>query len=114
MSFDSLLNQSCNIDRKVKTKDNVSGVFTFVWNSISTNVPCRIDFQFITSTFISQTPNGQITGNDYVGYFLSDTDITHGDRILWQNIYLFARPINRSFGYEELHHLEVALGLQET
>lgn len=114
MSFTSLLSQRCIIYRKVQTKDDTKGLITSTWSTIAEDVPCRVDYQFITSTFVSQTPNGQITGNDYVGYFLPDTDIQHADRILWESTYLFVRPINRSFASASLHHLEVALGLQET
>lgn len=114
MTFSALLTQRCSIDRKVTIK-NEYGHTVNDWTSIGIKIPCRIDYMFVTSSYISQTPNGQITGNDYVGYFNPNTNIRHGDRITWQNMYLYVRPINFVFGAtNKVHHLEVMMGLQET
>ena len=114
MSFSSLLTQRCTIERKTTTK-NAYRHTTNAWTVIATKVPCRVDYMFVTSSFISQTPQGQITGNDYIGFFNKGTDIAHGDRIIWQELTLYARPVNYSFGSgASLHHLEVMFGLQET
>lgn len=113
MSFDGLLNQLCDIARKTTVKNEYKQTVT-TWTTLYTSIRCRIDPMFVTSSYISQTPNGQITGNDYVGFFNPDTDIQAGDRITWYGTILFARPINRAFGNASLHHLEVAFGLQES
>lgn len=114
MTFASLLTQRCTIERKTSIK-NEYGHIENTWATVESDVHCRIDPMFVTSPFLSQTPNGQITGNDYVGYFFPSANIQVGDRITWQNIHLFARPINYSFGSSNsAHHLEVMFGLQET
>ena len=114
MSFNSLLTQKCDVYRKTTTV-NEQRFTESTWNLIAEDVPCRIDYMFVTSSFLSQTPNGQITGNDYVGYFKPDTNIQVGDRIFWQTLYLFARPINPVFGAgSSIHHLEIMFGLQES
>ena len=114
MTFLSLLTQKCTIDRKTTSK-NVYGHTENTWETVATNVSCRIDYMFVTSAFLSQTPNGHISGNDYVGFFNKGQDIQAGDRITWQGLKLFTRPINYTFGSgSAIHHLEVMLGLQET
>lgn len=114
MTFTSLLTQRCDIERKTTTK-NEYGHTSNAWTSVATEVPCRIDYMFVTSSFLSQTPNGQISGNDYVGFFDKGQDIQKGDRITWQGLKLFARPINYTFASgSPVHHLEVMFGLQET
>ena len=114
MSFSSLLTQRCLVERKTTTKNAYNHVIA-TWTTHLTNVPCRIDYMFVTSSFLSQTPNGQITGNDYVGYFNPGTDITVGDRIVWQGLTLYARPINPVFASQNsVHHLEIMFGLQES
>lgn len=114
MTFQSLLTQLCSIYRKTTTVSEQR--FTdSTWALVAENVNCRIDYMFVTSSYISQTPNGQITGNDYVGYFAAGTDIQAGDRILWQGNYLYARPVNPIFAAgNAIHHLEVMFGLQES
>lgn len=114
MSFSSLLTQRCDIERK-STSKNAYNHTIVAWTTVYTNVPCRIDYMFVTSSFLSQTPNGHITGNDYVGYFNPTVDLQTGDRIVWQGSTLYARPINPVFGAgNSVHHLEVMFGLQET
>lgn len=114
MTFSSLLTQRCNTERKTTVK-NEYGHTENTWAVNLSDVPCRIDYMFVTSSFLSQTPNGQISGNDYVGFFNPDTDILMGDRIFWQNMYIYARPINYAFASgNAVHHLEVMFGLQES
>lgn len=114
MSFQSLLTQRCDIQRKTSTK-NSYGHVTNTWETVDTDVPCRIDYMFVTSSFLSQTPNGHIQGNDYVGYFNPEQDIVAGDRVLWQNLTLYARPANNVFAQlSSPHHLEIMFGLQES
>lgn len=114
MTFSSLLTQRCTIERKSITKNEYNHTIAS-WSTVATDVPCRIDYMFVTSSYLSQTPNGQITGNDYVGFFNSGVDIQAGDRITWQGVQLFARPINPCFASgNAVHHLEVMFGLQET
>lgn len=114
MTFSSLLTQRCIIERKSVTKNEYNHTVA-EWITVDSDVPCRIDYMFVTSSFLSQTPNGYISGNDYVGFFNKGTDILMGDRIRWQELYLYARPINYTFGSQNsVHHLEVMFGLQET
>jgi hypothetical protein len=114
MTFSSLLTQRCVIERKIISKNAYEHTVA-AWSTVATDVPCRIDYMFVTSSYLSQTPNGQISGNDYVGFFNKGQDIRMGDRITWQGLVLFARPINFTFGSGgTVHHLEVMFGLQET
>jgi hypothetical protein len=113
MSFVSLLTQRCSISRKTVTKDQYK-LTSVVWTLLNPEVPCRIEYQYVTSAYISQTPNGQIRGNDYIGYFLPDTDIQVGDRIVWQGLEIYVRPGTPIFNSTTLHHIEVPMGLQET
>ena len=114
MTFTSLLTQRCTIDRKTVTKNNY-GHMESTWATVDENVHCRIDYMFVTSSYLSQTPNGQIKGNDYVGFFNKGQDIQAGDRITWQELILFARPVNFTFASSSaIHHLEVMFGLQES
>jgi hypothetical protein len=114
MSFTSLLTQRCIIQRKTTTVNEYKHTVN-TWSDIATDVACRIDYMFVTSSYLSQTPNAQIAGNDYIGFFNRNQDIQMGDRIYWMNIYLYARPINYTFASSSTtHHLEVMFGLQET
>lgn len=114
MTFSALLTQRCDIERKTTTKNEYNHT-TLSWTTLYTDVPCRIDYMFVTSSFLSQTPNGHITGNDYIGFFNSNVDIIVGDRIEWQGLKLYARPINPVFASgNQVHHLEVMFGLQES
>jgi hypothetical protein len=114
MSYKVLLTQECSIYRKTVYKNDEYGHTNQEWQLLYENVSCRIDYQFITSAYLSQTPTGHLHGNDYIGFFNSDTDIQEGDKIVWQGRTLYARPVNPVFGKNSLHHLEVAFGLQET
>lgn len=113
MGYKALLSQECTIHRKTKTK-NAYGHVINTWVAQATHVKCRIQYMFVTSAFLSQTPVSQITGNDYVGFFEKTLDIKHGDRVTWEGLYLYVRPINPIFGNRSKHHLEVMMGLQET
>ena len=114
MTFSSLLTQRCTIQRKTTTKNAYKHTIT-TWATVASMVPCRIDYMFVTSSFLSQTPNGHISGNDYVGFFNKGQDIQMGDQVIWQNLTLYARPINYTFASgADVHHLEVMFGLQET
>lgn len=114
MSFNSLLTQKCDIQRKTTTKNSYGHTIN-TWETIYPNVSCRIDYMFVTSSYLSKTPNGIISGNDYIAFFDKSVDIQRGDRIVWQELTLYARPINYTFaGGSSVHHLEVMLGLQET
>jgi hypothetical protein len=114
MTFNSLLTQKCDIQRKTTTK-NTYGHTVNTWETLYTDVPCRIDYMFVTSAYFSQTPNSQIAGNDYVGFFKNNVDIRKGDRVVWQDLTLYARPTNYTFASgSRVHHLEVMFGLQET
>ena len=85
------------------------------WRTISENTKCRIDYMFVTSSYYSQTPNGQISGNDYIGFFKANENIIKGDRITWNDLILYARPPNFVYaGNTNIHHIEVMFGLQET
>ena len=113
MSFSSLLTQKCDIYRKTTTKNQYEHTVN-VWNPIALNVKCRIDYMFVTSSYLSQTPQGHIRGNDYIGFYEYGTDILEGDRIHWQSLKLYARPVNYVFASgNAIHHLEVMFGLQE-
>jgi hypothetical protein len=113
MSFASLLTQRCTIARKTVVKDAYK-LTSVTYTVLYEDVPCRIEYQFVTSAFLTQTPNGQIRGNDYIGYFLPDADIQEGDRVTWQSRNIYVRPLTPIFDSTVLHHLEVPMGLQET
>lgn len=113
MGYGALLTQTCTIARRTKTKNEYGHVIN-TWSTASSGVPCRIQYMFVTSAFLSQTPVSQITGNDYVGFFKKDLDIRTGDRVTWEGLYLYVRPINPIFASKSKHHLEVMMGLQET
>lgn len=117
MSYAGLLTQTCTIKRKTNTKDQYGIVSTGTWNTIASGVRCRIDYMFATNPFISFLPEGYVSGNDYVAYFLAGQDIVKGDLIIrdGDNLELFARIPNNVYARTSaVHHIEVPCGLRET
>ena len=113
MSFKSLLTQKCDIQRKTVTK---TGAITSVsYSTIKTDVKCRIRYYSTDDPILKVKSTGFSRGNNYLGFFFADENIQEGDRILWNSIYLYARPVVPIFGSKnKIHHLEVVFGLEET
>ena len=112
MSFKSLLTQKCTINRKTNTK---SGAFTTPsWNTVKTDVSCRINPISVSDAFLKMTQTGIEGGNDYLGFFFANEDIKVEDQIIWNDITLYARPVVPIYGAKnKIHHLEVTFGLKE-
>jgi hypothetical protein len=122
MSYNSLLVQSCSIERKT-TSLNDKAQMRQSWSVIYTNVPCRLDKIGNFTSTLSQTPTGQTSRNEFVGFFLPDQDIITGDRIkmdakndyaFFDNIYLYVTPSLDLYDAVKLHHKEIFLSIQET
>lgn len=113
MSFKSLLNQKCDIERKSTSRDG-RGNTVSVWSASSNNVPCRINMQTITTPEYGQTGSGLSAENSFIGFFEKDANILVGDRVLWSGTELFVKGVPPVYDSMNLHHIEVLLGLQET
>lgn len=100
MSFESLLNDTCDIQSKTATQTG-SGELSVTWSDKATDVPTR--------RRTSKQPSvvngiGQVTITSYTFYFLPETDITEADRIVYDSeVYGVVLAAKDSSG----HHLEV-------
>jgi hypothetical protein len=115
MSYIGLLVQRCSIERKINSL-NSQGHMLQSWSEIATEVPCRLDKVGNFTSTLSQTPTGQTARNEFLGFFLKNEDIVHGDRIKLKNTstYLYVTPSLDVYDSKGLHHKELYLAIQET
>lgn len=113
MSYSSLLNQRCSIERKTTTL-NSSAQMKQVWRVIYTEIPCRLDKIGNFTSTLSQTPTGQTSRNEFVCFMMRNQDILSGDRIKVDGDYLYVTPYLKVYDSKKLHHREVFVSTQET
>jgi hypothetical protein len=113
MSYNSLLIQRCSIERKTTTL-NEQAQMRQTWSVIYTDIPCRLDKIGNFTSTLSQTPTGQTSRNEFVGFFLKDQDISSGDRIYIDSTYLYVTPSLPVYDGKKLHHKEIFMSTQET
>lgn len=115
MSYENLLVERVTIYRKTIVKDDSAGYTTKpTWTAIATNVPCRINHLFESSSGIRILTGGASLENDYIGFFKKTQDIEAGDKVSYNGMDLFVKPVFKAYNSTTVHHKEVYLGLAET
>jgi hypothetical protein len=115
MSYENLLIEKVDIYRKTVSKNNDAGYTTKpVWTEIATDVPCRINHLFESSSGIRILTGGATLENDYIGFFKKNVDIVAGDKVTYNGMDLFVKPIFNAYNSTTIHHKEVYLGMAET
>jgi len=69
---------------------------------------------FESSAGLRILTSGVTAENDYLGFFLKDEDIQKGDKVVWNSLDLFVKPVSPVFDSTKIHHKEVYMGLSET
>lgn len=113
MSYIGLLVQRCTIERKTVAL-NDQAQMRQTWSVVYTDVPCRLDKIGNFTSTLAQTPTGQTSRNEFVGFFLRTQDIITGDRVLIDGVYLYVTPSLPVYDGKKLHHKEVFMSIQET
>ena len=115
MSYNSLLNQRCDIYRKTVDKAESHGYTAeATWTLLASSVPCRGQNLFESSSGIRLQTAGIASENDYLFFFKKTEDIKRGDKIVWLGDELFVKPVQPVYDGKQLHHKEVYCGLSET
>lgn len=115
MSYKGLLVQTCDIYRVASPTSTDEG-YTTPKNYVllKADVKCRIQNLFESSAGLRILVGGISAENDYLGFFLKDEDIQKDDKVLWQGLELFVKPVAPIYDSQFLHHKEVYMGLSET
>ncbi len=108
MSFNSLLNLTCDIQEYSETQDS-AGQMIKSWSDVATNIPCRIDAMggglIEEPEVIYEAATHLLFCNDISGVSLS----VHNHRVVvGSDTYKIIR-VEKVYGYSNLHHLEVYL-----
>jgi hypothetical protein len=115
MSYKGLLAQRCDIYRVGATTSTDEGYTTpKTYSLLKSNVKCRIQNLFESSAGLRILVSGVSAENDYLGFFLKDEDIQKDDKVVWNGLELFVKPVASIYDSTVLHHKEVYLGLSET
>jgi hypothetical protein len=115
MSYKALLAHRCDIHRvqtPTSTDEGYTTPKTFVL--LKSNVKCRIQNLFESSAGLRIQTSGITAENDYLGFFLKDEDIQKDDKVIWNGLELFVKPVAPIYDSTMLHHKEVYMGLSET
>ena len=108
MSFNGLLNKTCNFQKKTLT-ENASGQEVESWTTIFTNIKCRLDTAHGGKTSISQLEYEKVTHVLFIR-IISGFNLTTGDyRVVIDNKNYEIILIADAGGHN--HHLQ--LGLQK-
>jgi hypothetical protein len=117
MGYSNLLVQRCDIYRKTDDKADSRGYTTPVdygTTPLYSSVPCRGQNLFESSAGLRILTGGVSAENDYLFFFKRTQDIQKGDKIVWQGLELFVKPIQQVYDRKKIHHKEVYCGLSET
>lgn len=117
MGYSNLLPQKCDIYRKTNDKTDSHGYSTPVnWGTtpLYSNVSCRGQNLFESSAGLRIQVGGITAENDYLAFFLKNEDIKKDDKVVWNGMDLFVKPVQPIYNSKKLHHKEVYLGLSET
>lgn len=109
MSFQSLLNLSCNIEINSSTQD-AAGQMIYTWITLSSNIPCRLDpaedglqttmraiYERVTHILFMEIPT------------ISPALNTQDHRIDINGEKYSILLISKVYGYSNGHHLEILL-----
>jgi hypothetical protein len=115
MSYKTLLAHRCDIYR-VSSDTSTSHGYTTpkTFSILKENVKCRIQNLFESSAGLRIQTSGITAENDYLGFFLKKEDIQKDDKVVWQGLELFVKPVAPLYNSKKLHHKEVYMGLSET
>lgn len=113
MSYSSLLNQRCSIERKTTTLNDQAQMLQ-TWKELYKEIPCRLDKIGNFTSTLAQTPTGQTSRNEFVCFMLPNQDILSGDRIKMDGTYFYVTPFLKVYDGKKLHHKEVFVSIQET
>jgi len=112
MSFDSLLNLTCNVQELTESQDG-AGQMVKSWANIATGLACRLD---TASGGLSTIPEVQYEAATHVLFMreISGTTIsTKTHRIVvGSDAYTILR-VHHTYGYSDLNHLEIELERDE-
>jgi head-tail adaptor len=109
MSFDSLLSQSCNIQRYNLRQNDVGGAKR-VWSNVFTGVPCRVEqLSSIEQTIMSR----EGVQGTHRGFVQSTTTATVKDRLVTGGETYEIEGVDESRGATEVHHYELTLVLRK-
>jgi hypothetical protein len=111
----NLLNQKCNIDRMVTTK-NAQMQSVKTWVSIVADLACNIQYQSVPANNFEQGASGLVATGKFIGFFDTGVDLKKGDRITWTAMELFVDgfPFPVYAGNNIVHHIEASLGVEAT
>ena len=114
MSYKGLLAHRCSIYRVITVASTAQGYSTpKTFTLLKSNVQCRIQNLFESSAGLRILTSGVTAENDYLGFFLKDEDIQKGDKVVWNSLDLFVKPVSPVFDSTKIHHKEVYMGLSE-
>jgi hypothetical protein len=115
MSYSGLLAHRCDIHR-VSSGGSTSQGYTTpkTYSVLKENTRCRIQNLFESSAGLRILSSGVTAENDYLGFFSKNEDIQKGDKVIWNSLELFVKPIAPIFDSTKIHHKEVYMGLSET
>lgn len=107
MSFGSLLVHTVNILRATRGTPTPTpdGSYTESWETISSNVPCRVRPLSGEELYMLQTLHSSITHKVYMS-----TAPHQGDRLVWGARTLEVLAVLDVHGYAGVHHYQVACG----
>jgi hypothetical protein len=115
MSYSGLLAQRCDIYRVATVVSTDEGYTTpKTYSLLKSNVRCRIQNLFESSAGLRILASGVAAENDFLGFFLKDEDIQKDDKVVWNGLELFVKPVAPIYDSQVLHHKEVYMGLSET
>jgi hypothetical protein len=115
MSYSGLLAHRCEIHRvstNVSTDEGYTTPKTYVL--LKEKVKCRIQNLFESSAGLRIQTSGITAENDYLGFFSKNEDIQKDDKVIWNSIELFVKPVAPLYDSVKIHHKEVYMGLSET
>lgn len=115
MSYKGLLAHRCDIYR-VATNVSTSHGYTTpkTYTLLKADVKCRIQNLFESSAGLRIQTSGITAENDYLGFFLKNENIVKDDKVVWNGLELFVKPIAHLYDSTKIHHKEVYMGLSET
>lgn len=115
MSYKGLLAHRCDIYRVATPASSDEGYTTpKTYLPLKENVKCRIQNLFESSAGLRLQTSGITAENDYLGFFDKDEDIQKDDKVIWNGLTLFVKPIAPIYNSTSLHHKEIYMGLSET
>lgn len=115
MSYLGLLAHRCDIYRVSANVSTTHGYTTpKTYTLLKSNIKCRIQNLFESSAGLRLQTSGITAENDYLGFFLKNEDVQKDDKVVWNSLELFVKPVAPLYNSTSIHHKEVYMGLSET